>query len=182
MLILERSVTKHYQVKMYRKLFRAIQQGRYTRVGASNVLLLTFGTRHRYYVITMKDNGNLRPIAWLYLWQKPKWKAWEVMQVFVFEKQRGKGLATKLYSAAINTDNLIVASGKTPSKYSRALWRSFVRNNNYSVFAIDYWNLKDRSQVLWNDGELWCMLDVYFTGDWNYQDRDVRLIASRKER
>ena len=182
MLIQERSVTKHYQVKMYRKLFRAIQQGRYTRVGTCGVLLLTFGTRHRYYVTTVKDNGNLRPIAWLYLWQKPKWKAWEVMQVFVFEKQRGKGLAKKLYSTAINTDNLIVASGKSQSKHSRALWGSFIRNNSYSIFAIDYWNLNNRSQVLWIDDEVWCNLDIYYTGYFEYQDRDVRLIATRKDK
>lgn len=180
MLIQERSVTKHYQIKIYRKLFRAIQQEQYSKVGTAGVLLVTFGTRHRYYVITVKDKENLRPIAWLYLWQKPKWQAWEVMQVFVFEKLRGKGLAKKLYSAAINTDNLIMASGKTQSKHSRALWRSFIRNNNYSIFAIDYWNLNNTSQVLWVDDEIWCQLDIYFTG--HLQDQDIRLIATRKEK
>ena len=181
MLILERSVTKHYQIQMYRKLYRAIQQERYSKVGTAGVLLVTFGTRHRYYVITVKDEGKLRPIAWLYLWQKKGWEAWEVMQVFVFEKLRGKGLAKKLYSAAINLDSLIMTSGKTQSKHSRALWSSFIRNNSYFVFAIDYWNLKDRSQVLWVDDEIWCQLDIYFVGDLEHQDRDVRLIATRKE-
>lgn len=182
MLIFERSVTKYYWLKMYRKLYRKIQLGRYTRVGTSGVLLLTFGTRHRFYVITTKVNGHLRPVAWLYLWQKPGWTAWEVMQVFVFEKLRGCGIAKRLYSAAINYDELILASGKTQSRHSRGLWSSFIKNGNYSVFAIDYWNLKDRSQVLWVEGEVWCNMDIYFMHDRAYQDRDVRLIATRKER
>ena len=180
MLIQERSVTKYYWLKMYRKLFRKIQAGTYKRVGQTGVLVVTFGTRHRYYVLTAKEKGHLRPVAWLYLWQKPGWKAWEVMQVFVFEKLRGQGLAKKLYSAAINQDELIVASGKTHSSHSRGLWRSFVRNGNYSIYAIDYWCLSDRSQVFWNEGELWSTLDLYQT-DPNYQERDVRLIATRKQ-
>lgn len=181
MLIQERSVTKYYWLKMYRKLFRKIQTGAYTRVGTTGVLSITFGSRHKYYVLTTKDNGNLRPVSWLYLWQKPGWKAWEVMQVFVFEKLRGKGLAKKLYSAAINEDNLMIASGKTHSRHSRALWESFVRRGSFSIFAIDYWRLSDRSQVCWVDGELWSQLDLYETRP-SYQERDVRLIATRKER
>ncbi len=181
MLIQERSVTKYYWLKMYRKLFRKIQSGTYTRVGSTGVLRMTFGTRHVYYVSTMKENGRLRPVSWLYLWQKPGWAAWEVMQVFVFEKLRGKGLAKKLYSAAINEDNLMVASGKTHSRYSRGLWESFVRNRNFDIFAIDYWRLSDRSQVHWSEGELFSTLELYETNP-NYVERDVRLIATRKDR
>lgn len=184
MLTLEQSVTKYYWMKMYRKLFRAIQQGQYTRVGTTGILRFTFGKRHRYYAITTKVNGVIRPIAWLYLWQKPKWKAWEVMQVYVFEKLRGKGLAKRLYSAAINQDNLIVASGKTQSRHSRALWSRFIRSRAFDIFAIDYWDLKTRSQVFWDveQNEPWCEMDIYYAGRWEEQNRDVRLIATRKEK
>jgi GNAT superfamily N-acetyltransferase len=133
-------------------------------------------------VIVAPHEGHLRPVAWLYLWQKPGWRAWEVMQVFVFEKLRGQGLAKKLYQAAINHDGLVMASGKSQSASSRSLWKSFVKQNMFEMFAINYKNLKERSQVFWDrdEEEIWCEMPIYFRNTEN-EKRDVRLIATRKQ-
>lgn len=182
MLILERSITKHYWMKMYRYLYRKIQRGHYERVGSSGVLRFRCGKECLAYAITVKHNGDLRPIAWLYLWQKPNWRAWEVMHVFVFEKLRGRGLAKRLYQAAINLDGLIMASGKSQSKTSRALWSGFVKNKTFDIYAIDYWDMKQRSQVFWDDefDEIYCDLTLWTKVQ--EQDSDVRMIATRRKR
>lgn len=183
MLILERSVTKYYWLKMYRLLYRKLQSGAYARLQYRKqflVVRILHGSRTRSYAIVIRDGDHLRPVAWLYLWQKPGWAAWEVMQVFVFEKLRGRGFSKLLYKAAIENDRLMIASGKTQSSSSRGLWKSFVKNRTFNIYAIDYWNLRDRSQVFMNDGELWCDMDIYSTG--TYQERDVRLIATRKKK
>lgn len=187
MLILERSVTKYYWMKMYRYFFRKLQRGNYEVLASTRggkIVRMGCGKDCRAYAVVVKHEDHLRPIAWLYLWRKPGWKAWEVMQVFVFEKVRGQGLARKLYSAAINLDNIIVASGKTQSKSSRALWASFVRQNTFNVFAIDYWNLRSRAQVLWDSEEqgLYCNLEIYTPPTATERDSDVRLIATKHRR
>lgn len=184
MLIFERSVTKEYWLRMYRYLFRKIQRTQYTRVGGHrHILKFQCGAHYIAYAIVVKHKDEYRPIAWLYLWQKPGWKGWEVMQVFVFEKLRGQGLARRLYEAAINIDNLIMVSGKSQSKTSRALWKGFVKYNTFKMYAIDFWNMKDRSQVFWDKDhdEIWCDMDIYVPPTAPTQERDVRLIATRKK-
>ena len=172
---------------MYRYFFRKLQRGNYVPVcGASSGKIVRFncGRDHIAYAVVVKHEGHLRPIAWLYLWRKPGWKAWEVMQVFVFEKVRGQGLARKLYAAAINRENIMIASGKTQSKSSRALWASFIKRNTFDVFAIDYWNLRSRSQVFWDteNEELFCELQIYTPPAATERDSDVRLIATKHRR
>ncbi len=187
MLILERSVTKHYWMKMYRYFFRKLQRGHYETVHgtrASKIVRFGCGKHCRAYAVIVKHEGHYRPIAWLYLWQKPGWKAWEVMQVFVFEKVRGQGLAKKLYQAAIDHDGIMIASGKTQSKSSRALWAAFIRNRTFDVFAIDYWDLRSRSQVFWDkeNDELFCELQIYTPQTATIRESDVRLIATKHRR
>jgi len=101
------------------------------------------------------------------------------MQVFVFEAFRGKGLAKRLYQAAINDDGIILASGATQSKSSRALWKNFISRRLFDIFAIDYKDMSKRSQVFIDDsGEIWCALDIYSES----KSADVRLIATRKKK
>lgn len=182
MLILERSVTKPFWMRIYKILARKIKKGQFHEVQGTGVLQVQCDSGVRGYVMVERYFNELRPVAWLYLWQDQDWQAWEVMQVFVFEKLRGQGLAKKLYKVAINHDNIIMASGLTQSSSSRALWKSFIQKNTFDVYAIDYWNMKDRSQVFWDkdNDEIWCTLDIYYTGKPELQDRDVRLIATRK--
>lgn len=179
MLILERTVTKYYWMGMYKYLYRKIQRNQYSWVKGS-IARFDCGA-HCAYALLSKHEGSYRPIAWLYLWQKPKWVSWEVMQAFVFEPLRGKGVAKKLYQAAIDIDGLIMTSGKTQSRSARALWLSFIKKNTFNMFAIDYKDLKNRSQVFWDkeSEELWCELPLYSKVS-AAPRRDVRLIATRK--
>ena len=186
MLIYERSVTKQYWQKFYKYFYRKLQRGHYENVkklDGLQIIRIDCGKDCVGYAITIEHEGHLRPIAWLYLWKKPGWAAWEVMQVYVFEKARGQGLAKRLYEAAINTDGLLMASGKTQSWSSRALWKSFIQNEMFDLYAIDYKNFDDRSQVFWDDecGEIWCSLPIYAKMS-EPRDRDVRIIAARKQR
>lgn len=183
MQILERSVTKQFWMKIYRGLVRKIQRGQYRQVlkiGKLKILHFTKNEHECLYAVCVKHKNDLRPIAWLNLWRAPGWKSWEVIQVFVFEKLRGQGLAKLLYKAAINTEGLIVSSGITQSKSSRSLWKSFVQKELFDIYAIDFTDLRSRSQVLFDKehDELWCSLEIYSAVDPKIQD--VRLIATRK--
>lgn len=173
---LERSVTKPYwtELKEILKGQIDIEQVPAPRDGVRRV----WCNKDRCaYVITEKVNDDIQPIAWLYLWQRPRWQAWEVLQVFVPEALRGKGLSTRLYRAAVN-DGLILASGKSQTKSSRALWRSFIKKKIFNVYAIDFKNLDLTSEVLIDkdDNELWCALDIYSDN----KHQDVRFVAIRK--
>lgn len=180
MLILERSVTKYYWKKMYRYLFRKIQRGQYDRL-PGGIIRLPCGKGCLAYAILRKHENHVRPVGWLYLYQKPGWAAWEVLQVYVFENFREQGLGKKLYEAAINHDGLIMASGKTQSKYSRAVWKSFVKRGAFDVYAVDYRDLKIGAEVLFDPdfNELICDLPIYESDYMNH--RDVRLIATRNK-
>ena len=96
MLILERSVTKPFWMRIYKILARKIKKGQFHEVQGTGVLQVQCDSGVRGYVIVERYFNELRPVAWLYLWQDQDWQAWEVMQVFVFEKLRGQGLAKKL--------------------------------------------------------------------------------------
>jgi len=180
MLILERSVTKYYWMGMYKYLYRKVQRNQYEWVKGS-IARFQCGQHYCAYALMSAHEGSYRPIAWLYLWQKPGWAAWEVMQVFVFEQLRGKGIAKKLYQAAIDIDGKIMASGKTQSWSSRALWLSFIKKETFNLFAIDYKDFRKRSQVFWDreTEEVWCDLPIYSKVSQTPR-RDVRLIATRR--
>lgn len=182
MLIFERSVTKYYWMRMYKYLYRKVRLNQYEWVKGS-IARFQCGQRCCAYAFMAAHEGTYRPIAWLYLWQKPGWEAWEVMQVFVFETLRGRGMAKKLYQAAIDIDGIMIASGKTQSWSSRALWLSFIKKNTFDLYAIDYKDFEQRSQVFWDreSDELWCELPIY-TRVARPDGRDVRLIATRKKR
>jgi GNAT superfamily N-acetyltransferase len=180
MLILERSVTKYYWMGMYKYLYRKIHFNQYSWVNGW-IARFDGGQQHRTYALMSRHEDSYRPIAWVYLWRRPGWAAWEVKQVFVFEQLRGKGIAKKLYKAAIDIDGVIMTSGLSQTKYSRGLWLSFVKNNTFNIFAIDYKDFSKRSQVFWDKGneEVWCDLPIYSKVSQTPR-RDVRLIATRR--
>jgi len=125
------------------------------------------------------------PTSWIWLWQRPGWKAWEVTSVWTFPEQRGRGLASLLYRSAVNTDGLLLASGNLHTQYSQALWRKFIRAGTFTIWAQDFKHL-DRTSLVEIDtdaDELLCDLEIYQEPKRHHPRRtDVRLLALRKDR
>jgi len=142
------------------------------------------GKKTKIYIIFDNDD---EPIAWLYLVRKNGWKAWEVMQSWCYPEHRGKGYGTKLYQAAINDDGLLLSSGNIHSKYSRAVWCSFVKKGLFNIWAQDFRNLDRTSGVEYDPDEnaLDCELELYDYRTsyedffYKYRPQDVRLLATR---
>lgn len=131
-------------------------------------------------MITYAILDNDHPIAWVCLERRDGWVAWEVIQVFVFPAYRGNGYARKIYEAAVLIDNVLLASGKTQGKDSRALWKKMVSTNRLNIWACDFKNLKSTSEVFIDeDGNLECGLQIYQTKKSRIKE-DVRLLAYRK--
>lgn len=175
MLILERSVTKEFWTVTYDYLMRRLTTGRFRPVGRTGVVNVTGGVTTTSYAIVVQG----RPVAWLYLGRRSTWSAWEVRQVFVFPELRGHGLATRIYKAAVNVDGLLLASGKSQSRTSRALWRRFIERRTFTVWAQDFNDLRRHAGVEYHDDELYCPLPVYTL---NPTKHDVRLLAVRSAR
>lgn len=173
MQILERSVTKPFWQKIQRLIVRDIRRGK-SVTNASGILRIDHHEQRMTYAI-LKDGV---PVSWLHLWRDIDWAAWEVLQIFTTEECRGQGLAKLLYNEAINRDKVILASGITQSKSSRLLWASFIKNEMFEIFAIDYLDMSRRSQVFIDEDLIWCSLDIYSES----QSEDIRLIAIRKRK
>ena len=173
MLIHERSVTREYASRIFKIVRRHVRGGRFEIVN-HNVVRVGTSKHRRSYAILCND----LPIAWLYLWRRPGWIAWEVIQIFVLSSYRSSGYAKALYRAAIHDDNIMIASGTSHTRSSRALWESFVRDELFDVYAIDFKNLESRAQVYIEDNELQCSLPLY--EEVGYETMDVRLVATRK--
>jgi GNAT superfamily N-acetyltransferase len=143
------------------------------------------GLGHRvYYAIFDKAPKGERPIAWLILKQRPGWWAWEVEQLMVFPQFRRQGLASKLYKAVINHDRCMLASGKTHTSHSKAMWESFIRQDLFNVWAHDFSDLQNFYQVCWDkeSQEVVSQLSLYsptYTRD-KISKNNVRLVAMRK--
>lgn len=173
MLILEQSVTKQYWEAMADYLRRRIRSRRTRKVGRTGVIEVHGGVYSTSYVVT----NHSEPIAWLYLKARPGWAAYEVHQVFVQKEYRGQGLAQKLYKAAINTDGCLVASGPSHSKYSMGLWKKFIQDQTFNIWAHDFKNVQLRCPVQYEDGELMCELPLYTRIPGKH---DIRLVAERR--
>lgn len=176
MIIHERSITEPYWKAAQDYNQRRLDTGRFHVVDRQGVLHIHGSENRRTYC--MRDFEE-RQVAWLYLGKRPTWQAWEVLHVWVYPHCRGEGYAGKLYDAAINHDKLLVASGKTQSKSSRALWANFIKNKRYYIWAQDFKNLKIAHSIhMDEDDEIDCELELY-TRDTSYT-RDVRFLALRK--
>lgn len=174
MQILERSITRQNWEPAYRFLTRKVRVECREVAGATMVP----GAGGRVYYAVFVDTGKgRRPVGWLRLHRQVGWSAWEVEQLWVFPEYRGRGLAGHLYKAAINGDGLMVASGKTHTKHSKALWESFVRKETFNIWAHDFKDLTSRHEVLWEDNEIFCALELYSPSK---SKSDVRLIAIKR--
>lgn len=151
-----------------------------SRSVAPGVKMLHSGSSRRIYYVL--DNND--PIAWLFLVRRPGWQAWEVHQIWAFPEHRGKGLAQRLYSAAINADGVFLASGNLHTQYSQALWKSFIKKRLFNIWAQDFRDLSKTSEVLYDADldELICDLPIYKNDIVRGEPRvDVRLLALRKD-
>lgn len=173
MLILEKAVHAKHWMPVFEYILRRIEAGKCESVGRTGVVRIDGGPCTRTYAIT--PNGQ--PVAWLYLSRRPQWQAWEVRQVWVFPEVRGHGLAQRCYRAAVNGDQIILASGKSQSKTSRQLWQRFIEKDTFNVWAQDFKDLKLSAPVHFEDGELQCDLPVYTR---LHDKHDIRLVAIRK--
>lgn len=185
MFILEQAITKQYWAPRYKAIMRLYKKGHWREVGLGvievfNPLYYNF----KYYVI-MTDGEKPRPMGWMEIWRKEGWKAWDESQVWLFPAFRGKGLSKLLYRAIISIDGQILYSGASHTKYTRAMWESFIRKGTYQIHAHDIVNLRQYCDVAWNpdDGQLWSALPLY--EDWANRKarkikRDIRLVAVKK--
>jgi GNAT superfamily N-acetyltransferase len=132
------------------------------------------GQMHRvYYALFVDTPKGPRPMSWLCLWQKTNWWAYAVEQLWTFPEFRGRGHAKALYKAAIDVDTIMIASGKLHTKYSKALWESFVRKKTFNIWAHDFKDLRRWCDVYWDD-ELCSRMPLYDGPG------DIRLVALRK--
>lgn len=174
MFIQQDSVSPRFSNLVRNVIARKISKGYYTPITKNIVKVKEGQTRCAYALCD--DEGW--PVAWLYFERQLGWKAWEVIQSFVPPEYRGQGIATELFEAAINVDGQIVASGKTHTSISRKMWESFIRKEMFRIWAQDFWDLNRSAQIFFEDGELFCPLNLYFRG--SNQSEDIRLIAIRK--
>ena len=185
MQIFERSVTRRYWHQRYRIITRQLQSGDYRRVGSSRCVFTEDPKASNMccYVAVERSERGLRPVGWLVLWQNIGWKAWEVAQLWVFPERRGEGIAKRLYRAAINTDLKLLASGTTHTKHSRLLWESFIRRGDFTTWAHDFNDLRQRELVMWDDDlGVVSRLPLYTKPPKRGRMiNDIRLVAIKKE-
>jgi hypothetical protein len=177
MRIYERSVTQPYWEPVYRYLAKRWRPT-FRQIGDVTMLHGTGKGQRIYYAIFRNSRYGPRPAGWLILRQRLGWWAWEVEQLWVFPAFRGQGMAKQLYKAAIDGDNLIVASGKTHTKYSKGLWESFIRKGTFNIWAHDFQNVSRWCPVIWDAGEVYSRISLYDTGGlYDTINQDMRLMA-----
>jgi GNAT superfamily N-acetyltransferase len=108
MLILERAIThKHWSV-IRDQILKKLSRDKFQRI--KNTEVIRIDNTQNTITYTVLDGAD--PVAWLYLYKKRTWYTWEVLQVFVLPSHRGKKLASTLYQAAVNCDNIMISSGE----------------------------------------------------------------------
>lgn len=65
------------------------------------------------------------------------WKSFEVGMSWIQPALRGKGLGKEMYDTAVLHDGIILMSGTSQSTASQRIWQSMIRDNRYTVYAID---------------------------------------------
>ena len=173
MYLLERAITHAYWKPTQDYLRRRIKANRFREIGGTGVIEVHGGKCITSYVIC----DEWEPIGWIYLKRRRTWAAWEVAQTFVLKDYRGNGYAERLYKTAINVDGVLLASGCSHTKFSMGLWKKFIKNKTFEIWAHDFRNVSSCAQVIYEDGEVLCALPLYHS-PWGKQD--VRLIASRR--
>lgn len=173
---LERAITAEHLWPREQLLLRLRARGHFRRVGT--VLELHDPRVNHSCFYAAFDGDHL--MGWLWLTRRPGWVAWEVAQVWIYPFYRGCGLSRRFYRAAIIHDRVLLMSGCSHTKYSMALWRRFIRERSFDIWAQDLLRPADRCQVYWdNDAEeVACELPLYTQAK---PRRDVRLLAVAKK-
>lgn len=173
-IVLERSITKDYWEPTQAYIERRFDAGKYRKVGGSGVIEVHGSKCATCYSIV---DGN-EPVSWLYLRRRPNWACWEVAQAYTLKEHRGNGLATRLYKAIVNADEQLLATGKSHTRFSMGVWKKFVKEGTFRIWAHDFSNLDRTAEVVVEDGELVCPLQIYKpTANGR---ADVRLVAMKK--
>lgn len=177
MLIFERSITREEADFVLRYLDKRIHSNWIRSVGTTGVYEI-FGNENTtsYAVLDGAD-----PVGWLKLQRKPGWEAYEVKHVWVEPAYRGTGITERIYRVAINHDNRMIASGITQTKWARALWTKFVRDDTFNIWVQNLNVIEERAPVVYDENELYTSIPDLYTKDVRlYKHRDIRLIAIRK--
>lgn len=178
MVILERPIGSAQWIPMYDYILRRLTTQRFHRVQGTQVVHVYGADSTRTYAVLSNEPETLGlPVSWVYLWKRPGWSVWEVYQAWTFPDWRRGGLALQIYKAIINRERLLLASGKTQSKSARAFWSKLIEHKTFNIWAQDFNDLDLRSQVLFEDDEVHCNLELYTR--WRTK-QDVRLVAARK--
>lgn len=168
---LNRALTWEYWLPTQKYILQRIVKRNFSHVGKTGVIKIESGNSLAYAVVD--DYG--RPIAWVFLRRRPKWVAFEVHQTYVLQKHRRKGLAEKLYRAAVN-DGIVLVSGGSHTKYSKKMWAKFIERKLFRVWAHDLKDLSRTAEIEYDEG-LICDLPLYHRPS---NKMDVRIIAIRK--
>lgn len=180
MLIFERSINRAEADVVQRYVLRCLKTGRCSVIGKTGVTRVP-DYRDNPTVLSYAVLDEGQPVAWLKLKCKPGWAAFEVKHVWVEPEYRGCGLTESIYRAAINHDGIMIASGITQTKWARALWARFVRDDIFHIWAQDLNDLDRVAPVFYDEGEVYTSLPHLYTRDFKiYKKHDVRLIAVKK--
>ena len=123
--------------------------------------------------------------GWLVLDKKRNWKALQVGQSYVFPAARGAGWGKLLYDTVITREGILLASGYSQSRSSRGMWKNFVRDDTYTVWAHDFAKPDRFAPVIYDDVDdsIWSTLPIYqTTGNYESWKQDIRLMAIRKRK
>lgn len=181
MYIQNQSVTRPYWEPVYRRLTRRIFASRKIKSDVRRLDGLGKGLTI-YFLTVVETPKGLRPSGWLWLQRRKDWFAYEVQQLFIFPDFRGCGIATRLFDAAINHQKIMVASGKTHTNTSRSMWESFVRKKKFNIWAHDFDDLNNTSEVFWDEDEIFSQINLYsvLQNGAIIEKNNVRLVATAK--
>jgi GNAT superfamily N-acetyltransferase len=178
MLIADWPITKEYWTPFFRYICRCVKNGQYQKLKDVPVYRMHWN-KDLLYVAGTCRGSTFEVIGWLCLEQKPGWQAWEIVQSFIFSDFRGQGWGKRLFTAVIELEGLLLASGYCQSRTARQLWKKLIVADRFTIWAHDFKNTDRHGPVVYDpeSDALWSALPVYD----NQQGRcDVRLLATKR--
>lgn len=179
MLTQELSITKEFWLPVLKHVINRFSEGRYTNV-CQDVYEIEW-RKHRIFVAATGDD-DLTIHGWLALKKLPRRVSFEVAQSYVFVASRGQGYGKMLYDTVLK-EGIILSSGYTQSKSSRGMWKKFIKEDTYTIWAHDIANPSRYEPVIYDEDAdtIWSALPIYQNAkQYNPSKQDIRLIAIRK--